>query len=218
MHIAVKVCGLTRSSDVHAAISAGVDAFGIVFDRGACCVPESTAQELLRAAQGAPIERVAVVGEAGLASCRRMWAMGFDVVQAVASEELMTAGLDFVVPAFFDGDDVEQRVQAWRTENPALSIRRGSLRGAINIDGAGGGGTGSRADWRRSARIAAGGATILSGGLRVENLAEAVQTVQPHAVDVSSGVETHAGVKSPQLMRAFVAEVRRLEAALGEVA
>ncbi|MBX2810252.1 MAG: phosphoribosylanthranilate isomerase [Myxococcales bacterium] len=218
MRIAVKVCGLTRPADVQAAIAAGVDAIGVVFDRGTCRVSESEARILLDKAQEADIERVAVVGEADVPTCRRIRALGFDFVQAVASEALETAGLRYIVPAFFDSLDVESRVQAWRLANPSTRSSSGSLQGAINVDGAGGGGTGAKADWFRVARIARGGAVILSGGLRVENLAEAVRLVQPHAVDVSSGVEEAPGIKSHRRMHAFVQAVRNLESTLGESA
>jgi phosphoribosylanthranilate isomerase len=49
---------------------------------------------------------------------------------------------------------------------------------------------------------------ILSGGLTAENVAEAVGIVQPHAVDVNSGVETRPGRKDPDKVRRFVAAAK----------
>jgi phosphoribosylanthranilate isomerase len=49
---------------------------------------------------------------------------------------------------------------------------------------------------------------VLSGGLTVDNVAEAVQRVQPAAVDVSSGVESLPGIKDEKKMTAFMERVR----------
>jgi phosphoribosylanthranilate isomerase len=56
---------------------------------------------------------------------------------------------------------------------------------------------------------------VLAGGLTPLNVREAIRTVNPYAVDVSSGVETAPGRKSKRLIRAFIDAVR---AEAGEVA
>jgi phosphoribosylanthranilate isomerase len=50
---------------------------------------------------------------------------------------------------------------------------------------------------------------ILSGGLTPDNVAAAIETVGPYAVDVNSGVEATPGRKDPDRVRRFVAEARR---------
>jgi len=70
------------------------------------------------------------------------------------------------------------------------------------------GGTGQTIDWQRASAVAATRPTILAGGLTPANVADAIRTVRPFGVDVASGIETAAGVKSEQAMRAFVAAVR----------
>jgi phosphoribosylanthranilate isomerase len=60
------------------------------------------------------------------------------------------------------------------------------------------GGTGARADWSAAAALARERRILLAGGLTPENVAEAVSTVRPFGVDVSSGVEIAPGVKDPR--------------------
>jgi phosphoribosylanthranilate isomerase len=73
------------------------------------------------------------------------------------------------------------------------------------------GGTGKTLDWHalRAARHAFGGVPlVLAGGLTPDNVADAIRTVRPWAVDVASGVEECPGKKSAERMRAFVAAAR----------
>ena len=65
-------------------------------------------------------------------------------------------------------------------------------------------------EWHLARRLrAARCRLILSGGLTVDNVASAVETVGPYAVDVNSGVEASPGTKDPERVRRFVAEAKR---------
>jgi len=87
----------------------------------------------------------------------------------------------------------------------------------IHLDAAGQplpGGSGTRPDWETCARIVdrnPGRKFVLAGGLSAENVADALATVRPWGVDVSSGIESSPGVKDPGKMRAFVAAVEEYE-------
>ncbi|MBI3923033.1 MAG: phosphoribosylanthranilate isomerase [Armatimonadetes bacterium] len=70
------------------------------------------------------------------------------------------------------------------------------------------GGTGCQVDWDLASRFAAERHVILAGGLTPDNVREAVRSVQPFAVDVSSGVESSPGIKDHDMIRRFISEAR----------
>jgi phosphoribosylanthranilate isomerase len=75
------------------------------------------------------------------------------------------------------------------------------------------GGTGRTIDWEAAGRLAASRRVMLAGGLRPENVGEAIRRAQPYGVDVSSGIEEHPGIKDARLMRAFASAVRSADLA-----
>jgi phosphoribosylanthranilate isomerase len=75
------------------------------------------------------------------------------------------------------------------------------------------GGTGKRADWHAAAALARQHpGLLLAGGLTPGNVADAMGTVRPWGVDVSSGVEIEPGRKDHALVRQFVQAVRTVDA------
>jgi phosphoribosylanthranilate isomerase len=74
------------------------------------------------------------------------------------------------------------------------------------------GGTGATIDWQIAKAAAMRRPIVLSGGLNPDNVAAAIDTVHPYAVDVSSGVELAPGVKDPDKMRAFFRAVGAVHA------
>jgi len=74
------------------------------------------------------------------------------------------------------------------------------------------GGTGVRFGWEQVARAhpepRSGLAWVVAGGLSAENVAEAIRTLSPDVVDVSSGVESSVGVKDCEYVEAFIRAAR----------
>jgi phosphoribosylanthranilate isomerase len=70
------------------------------------------------------------------------------------------------------------------------------------------GGTGRAADWTRAADLARRRRLVLAGGLTPANVAEAIVSVNPFGVDVSSGVEDAPGLKNPQKVERFLSAAR----------
>ena len=87
---------------------------------------------------------------------------------------------------------------------------------ALDTQSKRGGGSGRTFDWAIAAAIARIRPIMLSGGLTPDNVANAIDRVHPWAVDVASGVERRSekdgrlrpGVKSPDLVRSFIQNVR----------
>lgn len=102
-----------------------------------------------------------------------------------------------------DGLDLEAEIAAYAQSSAIL---------LDSFDQQAAGGTGRRFDWEIARRCVATGSAniVLAGGLDPSNVSSAIEQVRPYAVDVSSGVESAAGVKCAQRLRAFFDEVRRV--------
>jgi phosphoribosylanthranilate isomerase len=74
------------------------------------------------------------------------------------------------------------------------------------------GGTGHRFDWRTAIEAKRYAPVMLAGGLRIENVAEAITAVRPAAIDVCSGIEAEPGRKDLHKLREFMHEVARANA------
>ena len=74
------------------------------------------------------------------------------------------------------------------------------------------GGTGITCDWSVAAQVVARSPlpVMLAGGIAPENVREAIASVRPAGVDVSSGVERAPGVKDPAAVRLVIAQVRAM--------
>ena len=70
------------------------------------------------------------------------------------------------------------------------------------------GGTGTATDWKAAAALAKARRLLLAGGLRPDNVAEAIVRVRPYGIDVSSGVERAPGLKDHAKLAALFDAVR----------
>jgi phosphoribosylanthranilate isomerase len=201
--VKVKICGLTRENDVAGAVEAGADAVGFIsgFPESPRNVTLSRAAELMR---GVPhfVDRVLVtttlVVDKHQNEIREMRA---DALQLYGMDPdvrglRVSLGLRLIRPHLLaDGSDAIEDVSGF---DALLSDT--FVRGRL-------GGTGKVSDWNAARELrdrVAPMPFILSGGLNLTNVGEAIVRVRPFAVDASSGLESLPGVKDSAKVRAFI--------------
>ena len=197
MSVLVKICGIKEERHVNAAIDAGADALGFVFAKSPREVTPSDAASI-SANVPAHILRVAVM----LHPTNEEWQK---VLSGFSPDVLQTDAEDFA------SLDVPDSVRKWPVfreggEDPAA--------GDTYVFEGKKSGHGETVDWSRAATIAEDGRMILAGGLFADNVAEAIATVRPLGVDVSSGVESAPGQKDIQLIKKFVSAAKAAEKSL----
>ena len=201
--VRVKICGITRVEDALAAAAAGADAIGLVFyAKSPRAVDIEQAREILAALP--PF--VTSVG------------LFVDAERSELERILASVPLDLLQ---FHGDESVQQCEAFgRPYIKALRVKAGddiaaqvarypSAQGILldaYVEGVPGG-TGEAFDWSLIPQTLSK-PLILAGGLRPDNVAEAVSRVRPYAVDVSGGVEASKGVKYVEKVGAFIRAAR----------
>jgi phosphoribosylanthranilate isomerase len=206
----VKICGITTLEDARYCAAAGADYLGFIQYPGSPrFVEPALAREIIEWVYGP--ETVAVFVNAGADEVNRTAdAAGFSIVQLHGDE----------LPALCAEID--------RTLIKALRIRPGETADAVRsrLDPYAGiadfflldthhagqwGGTGRRFDWEIARALAADFPIFLAGGIDAGNVADAVRTVQPYAVDLSSSVEAEPGVKDFDKLSAFFDAFRDIQ-------
>jgi phosphoribosylanthranilate isomerase len=202
--IFIKICGLTRIEDVKAAVSCGADAIGFVFTASPRRVSAETAAQLSSCIPNGVLRVGLFLNQDKSEIDRVLDTVTLDVLQ-------------------FHGNETEQQcdkhdlpwLKAVAMEN-AQSVRQAereypSAMGLLLDSHAPGkqGGSGKVFDWSLSAPISK--PVWLAGGLDPDNVAMAIRTVRPYAVDVSSGVEASPGIKDHERIRKFINAVRDVE-------
>lgn len=193
----VKICGIRDLSGAHAAARTGADAVGFVFAASPRRVAPAVARQIA-ADLPAAIEKVAVFRLCPVDDIRRVLdVFAADRVQVEPDLERLSAFGPRLLPVLHDDGSLEAQAAGLATDRPVL------------LEAAGRGGRGVKPDWKRAAALARRRPIILAGGLDPGNAAAAIRIVRPWGIDVSSGVESAPGVKSPALIEAFVAATRR---------
>ena len=202
----IKFCGMTRAEDVALAAALGVDAIGLIFaDRSARRIDAARAREL-RDAAGPFTATVALFMDNAITQVQGIISIVKPTLLQFHGEETPQECERFGLPylkAVPMGSGVDLIEYAARYPRAAGFV--------VDSHAAGGaGGSGTTFDWSALPR-GFGRPLVLAGGLSPENVGDAVRAVRPHAVDVSSGIESMPGIKDADRMRRFVSEVRRAD-------
>lgn len=183
---------MTSEAAVAAALEAGADAIGFVFAPSVRRVEPAAAARLAAPARGrascvavtrhpepALVEQILDVFVPDVLQTDAADLAAFAVVGRCATLPVLRSGAAFAGPL------------------PARMLYEGPVSGS-----------GALADWAEASELARRTELVLAGGLNARNVAGAIRAVRPFGVDVSSGVESAPGVKSPELIREFVQAAR----------
>lgn len=200
MTVRVKICGITRVEDAHAAIAAGADMIGLNFYKKSPRYVEVDRAREIRKAIGS---RAAVVG------------VFVNAERAYIDDRLRAASLDMIQ---FSGDEDDAALAGWLVplivtcrlkpgEVLSVTPHRADYVLFDAFDAKFHGGTGSRISLDQLRRVDLSRAFV-AGGLNPDNVAE-VAALGPYAVDCASGVESSPGVKDHDKLRSFVKNAKR---------
>lgn len=205
MDVRIKICGITNLEDALAAVDAGAHALGFMFyEASPRFLTPRAAAEIIRALPPFVAKVGVFVNPTRESVAQAIADCGLDTVQFHGDETpefCLGFGLKTIKAFRIRGAESLQALAAFPTDAWLLdSFVAGQL-----------GGTGAQFNWEWAAEAArtARRKIILAGGLTPENVARAVQQVQPYGVDVSSGVESKPGKKDPRKMKSFIAAARR---------
>jgi phosphoribosylanthranilate isomerase len=201
--VKVKICGITSVADAQSAVNAGADAIGLMLYEGS---PRRVSMDAAREIAGSlppsvirvgvfvdprPSDVFAAIQHCGLTLlqfhgaetpefCRQFGIMTMKAFRVKSAESLAPLQA-FATDAFLLDSCVPDKL----------------------------GGSGQTFNWKLAVEAKKFGRPIfLAGGLTAENVADAIRSVEPFGVDVSSGVEFSPGRKDPEKIRAFIAAAR----------
>ena len=193
----VKICGITRVEDAHAAVACGAHAIGFVFwPKSPRCVDVDVAARIRStlppavSAMGVFVDQP-VDDVNGIADRVNLSAVQLHGSEDVLYAQSMTRP---VVKALAVGGDVAPVLSHWPGDVKVLLDVHDPLRR---------GGTGKVIDWAVASDFARQREIILAGGLTPDNVRDAVGRVQPYGIDVSSGVEVSPGIKDHERIKAL---------------
>lgn len=202
MPVRVKICGITRREDALAAAQAGADAIGLVFyPPSPRCLALAQARAL-RNALPPFVTAIALFVNPARDEVERVLAeVRPDALQFHGEEEPAFCS-QFGVP-YIKACRVRQGTDLLEYFAP-FADAQGWLADAY-VESYGG--VGAKFDWRLVPAVR-DRPLILSGGLSIANVGEALREVKPWGVDVSTGVEVAKGIKDATMIEAFIAEVK----------
>jgi phosphoribosylanthranilate isomerase len=206
----IKICGMTNLNDAMNAAGCGADALGFIFYRK---TPRYVTPEVAKDIIGKLPSHICKVGVFVNHETKEIKEIvefcGLDLIQLHGNES----------PQYCMQFARSKLIKALspRLESDLEKIADYPVR-AILIDASHPalyGGTGKKSDWGLAVKVKNTHALILSGGLNLDNIRQAIETVSPDAVDINSGVELSPGKKDPKKVRKIIEAVRQTDSVTG---
>jgi phosphoribosylanthranilate isomerase len=211
----VKVCGITRLQDAELAVGLGAWALGMIFYEQSSRRCSAEQAQRVAAAMRRRVELCGVFVNAPLEEITRisemleltMLQLHGDEGPAFCAEAARRTGAKVVKALQVSGPGDLRDMERFHVDYHLLDTRpkapdKQGLRG----------GTGETFDWGLLAARASKVPLILSGGLGPDNVAQAITTTHPFAVDTASGTEAAPGRKDPDKLSSFFAAVHNATA------
>ncbi len=202
MRTRVKICGFTQAKDAVVAANLGVDAIGLVFySPSPRCVSIEQAKEIVEALP-AFVTVVALFVDEQESQIRKVLShVSIDCIQFHGDESAAACRV-YNKPymkaiRMKPGLDIRDIARQY---NDATALLLDAYHPGIK------GGSGSQFDWDLIPEDCSL-PVVLAGGLQLDNVRQAIQSVKPYALDVSSGVEAEKGVKDVAKMTAFIQQI-----------
>jgi phosphoribosylanthranilate isomerase len=208
--VMVKICGITNGMDARRAVEAGADFLGFNFyPQSPRYIKPAKARQIVRRLPA----KVSVVG------------VFVNESEKTMLEIARTVGLDFLQ---LHGDESPEMVSRLKRTLPVIkairvrssfhpaNLARFGRSDALLLDGFDAhqrGGTGKTFAWDIARRANRYGKIFLAGGLKPENIADAIRATQPYAVDVCSGVEAKPGKKDLARLKTLMQAVKTAQVA-----
>jgi len=201
--VEIKICGITKIEDALHAAACGADALGFIFYRQSPRYIAPAAAARIIARLPGDICKVGVfVNEPAEMVKQTAAACGLDLIQLHGDETV----------DYCEGfrRDVLIKALPLETEEDFQGALLYPVQALLVDARANGryGGTGRQTSWSLAARLGKHKPLILAGGLNSENIAAALRTVRPQAVDVNSGVEDAPGKKNAEKVKEIIGIIR----------
>jgi len=198
----VKICGITNESDALLAVAMGADAVGFVFAPSPRQIAPTIARDIARRLppeiitvgvfrDQSPQRVVEIVNSMGLRGAQ------LHGHESPGEAKWVAQRVPFVIKAFGIHDHLLEKVLDYPVN-------------AVLVD-AQDPGSGQVFDWNLLDQLPLGLRVILAGGLTADNVADAIERVNPWGVDVSTGVEASPGKKDPIELRYFINNAKAYE-------
>jgi len=197
--LAIKICGITSEADALVAVGLGADALGFVFAPSPRQMTPGAVADIVKRLP----EEVLTVGVFRDESPKRV----VEIANTVGLGAVQLHGHESVEDTRWVAERVGITIKAFTAGEPAIGRFEEFGCRFLLVDSPSPG-SGQVFDWRLAEGVVDHRRMFVSGGLRPDNVAQAVLHLRPYGVDVSSGVERSPGVKDPRAIDAFIRAAR----------